>query len=357
LLRTFPKITIDARISFCAQGALREVRLRDRQSSLAAMLNPMAEDHHSLYHWLDEAILAVKTPKYFELGPPSECGDLSEFEAKNGALPEEYRGFLLNYGPTKLFRERQHGWHELQVYRLPDIAYEEETHTFAEIARVGDTFAYFVIERGAGRFDDIVLEHSSTGGIRTTGRTFSSWLMWRFKRERKGIKKAEWDEILRGPAPFTAEEEQIVRARSQFRVRKVGSDEKNNVILEVHNGSERTLQYLTVFLKGASPNDFGGRSPVYVGNIPPGVTKTLPVAFYKDFVYADSVVVRQGYPPGPEDRYIFYELTGPKWFRNAIAAGRKLASQKTDLPPAPDAPTNLNEKGKKGAGATDPTLS
>jgi hypothetical protein len=195
---------------------------------------------------------------------------------------------------------------------------------------VGDAFAYFVNSGGISPFKNSVLELPHTGGLRETGMSFESWLKSRFERERKKIKKREWEEILAGPDPFSEEEERIVGARTLFNVKLSGSDEKNNVVLEIYNGSELTLKYLTVFLKGSYPRELESKCPVYVGDIAPGHVKCVPVNFYKDMVDAAFVVITEGYQPGPEDRYIFFELIGPEFFRKFLAEGKRLGSERIE---------------------------
>ena len=129
---------------------------------------------------------------------------------------------------------------------------------------------------------------------------------------RKQYKKSEWGFIENGPPPFTEEELAVVEARKRFRWQVVGVAPNGDLRFEVHNGSDMTLPYLFLGVRGKlrPPNSgpLGGGARLPVGSVRPGRTATIEYGCYKKFVAPEDVEVFDLPDPGPEDREYYWEF-------------------------------------------------
>jgi hypothetical protein len=207
---------------------------------------------------------------------------------------------------------RQSGIYLLRIYNHP---LEMDLGKYGKMVHFGRTdlsLAYFEIDRLVKTGNSPVFEWSKGGGMRETGLDFEPWLSVKWARARKRFRAPAWNSIVQGPEPFSAEELAIVSARDKFRWRKVGVLPTGNVEVEVFNGSERELQYLSVGVRGPMRNRpdeilTGGVSlPVY--GILPGQISRVSINCYRDVVDPWRVELFEKPGLGPEDRDLCWDF-------------------------------------------------
>lgn len=275
------------------------------------------------FSWVDHEIRGVATRKFFKTSDPSSANSLAEFESRTGPLADDYRRFLLSFGGVELFRNPERDEYALALAKNPSLAHSDGELQFVSIG-MRDGRSVYLVAKSGGQIDTSVLEHKSSGGIETVGESFSQWLRSSFYRQKSKYSHREWVEILNGPVPFTERELQLVQARRQWEVRKLGTDAKGNLLLEISNHSSESFRYITVHIRS---DGLRAHVPVRVENLGPGSTWKCPINFYKDIVRSDDAEIIPLVDIGPEDRNLLFELTGPRWFRKRLSDGRPMGSE------------------------------
>ena len=157
-----------------------------------------------------------------------------------------------------------------------------------------------------------VFEWRKHTGLRKVSDGFEAWLRAKCITSRKQYKKKEWDSIVAGPLPFNEREKGIVEARKKFTCNIVGVNSNKLVQLEVFNGSNIVIPYLSIEIKGKYryPNSGlfigGGRLPV--GTIKPNQRDIISYNCFNEYVDPEDVQVTVKPTPGPEDREQYYEF-------------------------------------------------
>ncbi len=257
-----------------------------------------------MYEWLEHEISAIKTPRFHVIDGPVEA-KLQEAIMQSGLLlPSSYREFALRFGNAKLYRMAQSDIYQIGVFAAPREAilgdgtriYHLGFHDDASVyvKPVSDSIEFPIYEFESG-FEEKVADD------------FEKWLRESCAHARNRYGKEKWAEIVRGPEPFTVEEQEIIEARRAIQWRVLGIDTDGGQMFEVTNASRRTLPVLTVGVH-SKDRQLNGAVLLKIGHINPGQTKIVHADCYKNLVPPASVKMFDLPEPQPEDREFYDEL-------------------------------------------------
>jgi hypothetical protein len=256
-----------------------------------------------MYEWLEKEISAIKTRGFHQVDGPADSKLREAVLQSTLSLPESYRAFVLKFGNAKLYRTADHAY-LLGVFAGPrskalrggSAIYEIGFHDGAKVC-----VRPAVNSRG---FQLLEIEASSKSLI---SEDFEEWLERSSDSARRSYGTEKWQEILLGPAPFTAEEEEVIEARRQIRWRVVGTDPSGDKVFEVTNGGNRTIPVLTVGLRSRNGR-LNGEVRLKIGHVRPGHTAQLHASCYKDLMSPDEIEAFALPDPTPEDRDYYGEF-------------------------------------------------
>jgi hypothetical protein len=266
-------------------------------------VKPIGTEGSNVFDWLEQEIRAIKTPRFHLVDGPADLRMRQAVTASKLPLPAPYREFVLKFGNAKLYRTG------ITAYRIGVFAGPRE-----KILMEGTRFYQIGFHGGASV---CVLPTAQTAGspiyelesgvTEKAGDDFAEWLARSCARAKDGYGLEKWAEILRGPAPFTPEEEQILEARRQIRWRMVGIDADGNHVFEISNTGRRTLPVLTVGVRSRDKR-LNGAVFLRIGHVGPGETAVLHADCYKDLRPPEDIEVFALPDPQPEDREEYGEF-------------------------------------------------
>ena len=258
-----------------------------------------------MYEWLEQEIAEVKTPGFHVVdGVPSEA---FQREVLRGAvsLPPSYREFIFRFGNARLYK--QGSGYLLGVQAIPDQARSETAEPLLRIGHFDDARAYLKQTLlSTPEPESPIFEWTSHGLIEIAG-SFGDWLEKRSNTARRRYGKRRWAEILRGPKPFSEEEEAIVAARRQFKWRLLGVSDDSLCRFEVENNSSRTLPYLSIGVRSRDGR-VSGRVWLPVAQLPPGTKVVITKECYKGVMSPEELEAFPLEDPGPQDRDRYWEF-------------------------------------------------
>ena len=197
------------------------------------------------------------------------------------------------------------GYYLIRIFDRPTIETDRSGTVFLEFGGFDSYSAMFHFDRLKETGDSPVYQDNSLR-YKEKG-SFADWLENRANKARKHYTKKEWRQILAGPAPFSLEEEQIVRARSKYKWKKAGVTPDGQLLVEVTNESDMTLPFLT-FNVTLVHRDLVGGICLPVSSIAPGQTQVIPDLVYCRISHVDEVDMTLAPDPWPEDRERYWEF-------------------------------------------------
>jgi len=128
---------------------------------------------------------------------------------------------------------------------------------------------------------------------------------------RKNFTEEEWNAIKVGPLPFSASEEEVVRARRNMKWKFLGIDEEGRHIIEITNTGATQLPVLKI---GARSRDgsLNGGVLLNTDGLGAGETRLLRIACYRGLVSPEEIDLFSLPDPRPDDRSRYPE------FRNTL---------------------------------------
>jgi len=103
------------------------------------------------------------------------------------------------------------------------------------------------------------------------------------------------------------EELAIVAARQQFTWRVIGITPNDELMYEVHNGSDRRLPFLSIGIRATTATLQGGVW-LPVNDIAPGQTAVIVKETYRDLIDPGEVEAYALPDPEPEERARYWEF-------------------------------------------------
>jgi hypothetical protein len=259
------------------------------------------------YSWLEEEAEKIHWRRFFEFKDNADEKSLEKLELKVGTLPSDFKQFVLKFGDVNLFRNRDRDSYLLSVMSQPRVRKNLQGEILLEFGFfLNSGYAYFRRKASVGSFPDTVFEGTNYDRLRMGEKSFEEWLKTRFKRARKLYKKSEWLEIIKGASPFTIEELDICEAIPNFTFKKIGIAEDGDILIEVHNASDRYFDFLTVGVK--VPGCLEGAVFLDVSRIGPSATGIIKQNCYKESSLPKYVQLFRKKLPEPEDREMYAEF-------------------------------------------------
>jgi hypothetical protein len=256
-----------------------------------------------VYEWLEREISAIRTPRFHLVDGPADTRLREAILQSTIQVPASYREFVLKFGNAKLYRTADDGY-LLGVFAGPRAG---TLRGASPIYQIGfHNGAKLCVRPGAhGRGTELLeIEGSSSNPIVDD---FEDWLKSNCACARESYGTEKWEEILRGPLPFTSAEEEVIEARRKIRWRVLEIDPSGDHVFEVTNGSCRTIPALTVGLRSKNGR-LNGAVRLKIGDVGPGQTAQLRAGCYKDLMPPHEIEAFALPDPNPEDRDYYGEF-------------------------------------------------
>lgn len=258
-----------------------------------------------MFEWLVEEIEEVKTQKYFVVDGPASDELKRAIENEQYGLPQSYKAFVLRFGKVKLHRYRF--GYQLGVLAAPIPAEaKSDGEALLCVGNYQDRRAYFKVSQLDDGKESPIFE-SGPGGIVKAASGFEAWLQQHDAAIRKKLGKRQWAAIVKGPPPFSPEEQAILDARRGHQWRWVETTATGNVVLELTNGSERALPFYSVGVRSMK-RDVNGTLRVPTQDLAPGQTRRYERECYNQLIPRDQLELFTLPDPGPEDRESYWEF-------------------------------------------------
>lgn len=257
-----------------------------------------------MYEWLENEISSVKTPGFHVVdGPAGE-------EMKNAIMrttipvPISYVEFVLKFGNARLYRDPRGDAFAIGVFAAPR---ERALENDASLYHLGfrDSASVYVKESN-DQATFAIYEHESGDEDRVAD-DFELWIKDSCERARRRFSREDWENIQRGPLPFSTSEEEVIKARRSMKWRVVGIDPDGMHMIEVTNSGERILPILKI---GARSRDqrLNGAVLLRTEGLGPGQSKVLHVNCYRNLVLPHELELFSLPDPKPEDRLRYPEF-------------------------------------------------
>jgi len=248
--------------------------------------------------------MAVKTPRFHLVDGPAES-ELREAVVRSDLpLPASYREFVLRFGNARLYRRVRNDSYRIGVFAGPR---EANLYDGTSVCEVGFHDGARVFVEPTGRSTRGAVWEIEAGSPHRVGEDFAEWLADSCAHARGQYTVEEWADILRGPKPFSPEEQEIVEARRHISWRLTGIDSAGNHVLEIRNASNCALPVLTVGVRSRDRR-LNGAIWLEIGHVGPGQTATIHASCYKGLIRPDEIEVFELPEPRPEDREFYGEL-------------------------------------------------
>jgi hypothetical protein len=263
-----------------------------------------------MFEWLLDEMAKVKTRRFYVVDGPLPA-DKRELVQRSGLpVPPSYKDFVLRFGNAKLYRMGSQ--YRVQVFAGPRPEETEEGEVRLHFGRTDEAAVYFKESLLAPGEESPVFEWQYGKGIeKQTADGFNEWLRKECAWARRTYTKKRWQEIEKGPPPFSDQEKRIVEARRKFRWRVLGISNNSDIQFEVHNGSDMVLPFLSVGIRGkrrGTDGTLNGGVWLPVGTVFPGQTAVIDKDCYKKWVDPRDVEVFEEPDPEPEDRDRYWEF-------------------------------------------------
>lgn len=265
-----------------------------------------------MFEWLLSELESVKTLEFFVVDGPADDRLRGAIERSPLALPDSYKAFVLEFGNVKLYRRPASSAYWVGVLAGPTEATLPSGHVDYLIGHFDDARAYVDPPKGEWNGGELPILEWHGGHRQKIADSFEEWLRMRCARARKSHGKREWEKIVRGPDPFSAEELAVVDARRSFRWRVVGTTADGKNVFEVTNGSDRVLPSLSLGVRSKDGRLQGG---VYlrVGDVLPGQTVRIEAGCYSELRRPSEIEVFDLPDPKPWNKDEYAELReGPR---------------------------------------------
>ena len=219
------------------------------------------------------------------------------------AAPAGYVAFIARFGAAFLFRELD--YYLIRVFASPRPGMGPQGEALLGFGGFDVGEAYFEQASLEANGESPVYETRGESQLIRTAANFEEWFERCVRVARRRYGRREWRAIVAGPAPFSAEELAIIRARALYSWRLVGPAANGELIFEVSNHSDRVLPYLSI---GVTAPRLQGGIWLPVADLQPGSTRRIQRAVYKGLVDPEEVLALPLPDPEPEDRERYWEF-------------------------------------------------
>jgi hypothetical protein len=264
-----------------------------------------------MFEWLEDELSRIKNRKFHVVDGPMRLDTRELVERSDLHAPRSYKNFIFKFGNANLYWDGTS--YRVRVFAFPEEAHTDDGEVLRYFGRTDMSLAYFKEVLLVPGKESPVFEWRYGEGVRQTADSFEEWLVNKCAAERKRFTTEEWKVIEEGPLPFSEQEMKIVEARRKYRWRVVGVAENGDLQFEVHNGSDATLPFLTIGIRGkrrGTDDPLNGGIWLPVGTVLPGQKSMIEKDCYKKWVDPRIVEAFEEPDPEPEDRDRYWEFKG-----------------------------------------------
>jgi hypothetical protein len=254
-----------------------------------------------MFEWLKDEISTIGTPRFHLVDGPANTQLREAVRASSIRLPSSYREFVLNFGNTKLYRSSRTGY-RIGVFAAPKPAVLDDGTRIYHIGFHDGASVYVKESSGDGPIFEF--EESSE---EKAADSFDQWLTKSCAKIKDSYTKKQWEEIVRGPTPFTAKEIEIIKARCSIYWAVRGIDPERNHVFEVSNQGSHILSVLTVGVR-SKDRRLNGAIRLGIAHIGPGQKGTVCADCYKNLAKPQDIEIFDLPDPQPEDRGFYREF-------------------------------------------------
>jgi hypothetical protein len=257
-----------------------------------------------MFDWLWREISTIKTPRFHLTDGPADAKLRDAVARSRLPLPSSYQQFVLRFGNARLYRDSSNDSYRIGVFAGPrESTLKDGTRIYQIGFRDG---ASLYVKSSPNSTELPIFEYEEDSEERVVD-SFEEWLRTSCAKARNSFGKSKWAEILRGPKPFTGEEQEIIEARRLIRWTVLGIDREGYHLFEVTNTGRRVLAAITVGVR-SKDSRLNGAVRLDVSRIGPGRTAVLRASCYKGLVPPQELEIFAVPDPNPEDREYYWEF-------------------------------------------------
>lgn len=257
-----------------------------------------------MYTWFQKEIASIKTPKFHLVDGPADEKLRYAIMHSDLRLDSSYKEFVLKFGNARLYRDAKNHSYCVGVFAGPR---EATLNDGTKIYHIGfhDGASVYVKPKAASEIGSIFEDQD--GHEEPVAESFEVWLRESCAHAREAYGKDEWDEIVRGPKPFTPQERSMIETRKQIHWRVLGIDAEGKRIFEIKNTGNQTLTWLTVGVRSKDKR-LNGAVYLNVQHIGPGQTALVHAYCYRGLRPPEEIETFILPDPQPEDRGFYREF-------------------------------------------------
>jgi hypothetical protein len=257
-----------------------------------------------MYEWLEQEVSAIHTPLFHVVDGPVSAS-LEQMIGESGVFfPASYVKFVLKFGNAKLYRNERRGWYEVGVFAAPRATnLSNGTHLY----HIGFHDEASVYLKSGDKAEAASVYEFEGGQENLVATDFGMWIEASCYKARQKYSEAEWIRIMRGPAPFSLEEQEIVEARRSIQWFVKGIDDAGCHIIEATNTGTRQLAVLKIGVR-SKDGRLNGTAFLKIAGLEPGATATLHLSCYRGIRKPEELELFTLPDPKPEDRLLFPEF-------------------------------------------------
>jgi hypothetical protein len=258
-----------------------------------------------MFEWLEQEISDIQTPRFHVVDGPVNAKLREAVLHSDLPLPSSYREFVLRFGNARLYRRPKSDSFQIGVFAGPREVIQGDGQ---RIYSLGFHDGAKVYVKPSANSTKVCIFESEFGSEELVSNDFEEWLSESCAIIRSTYGKAKWCEIVRGPMPFTKEEQEIIESRRAICWQVLGIDAEGNHIFEITNASNRTLPVLTLGIRSKNRR-LNGAILLEIGHIGSGQNGVAHAGCYKGLISPQEIEVFSLPDPRPEDRERYGEFT------------------------------------------------
>lgn len=163
-----------------------------------------------MLEWLREEISTTRTPRFHLVDGLADARMRQAVNASTIRVPPSYREFVLSFGNARLYRDLENNGYRIGVFASPKAAVLDDG---TRIYHIGFHDGASVYVKGLGDLKDGPIFEFEEEPEEKVADSFEQWLASSCAKVRNAYTGKQWEEIVHGPKPFTAEEIEIIEAR------------------------------------------------------------------------------------------------------------------------------------------------
>src|ERR1700694_2892039 len=199
-----------------------------------------------MYDWLENELVEIKTNKFHRVEKQEKKNNFWELDWSHSIFPPSYLSFMYEFGNASLYRKGS--GYQIGVFAPPKSMKTKDGEDLLYFGYFDGERAYFRWSLLTPNKETPIFEWDEDH-LEQVADDFQEWLMKRSTEVHKKYTNKEWQQILRGPLPFTDKEQAIVEARKHFTWQEVGFAENGDVRILVKNSSNTVLAYYSLGLR------------------------------------------------------------------------------------------------------------